>query len=372
MIYKDFKGNNISCMGMGNMRLPQIGEGFRAPVDYAKAQELVDHAIANGVNYFDTAYDYHGGDSEKFLGGALSKYPRDSYYLATKFFILASTDYKAVFEEQLKRLKTDYIDYYLIHGIFDHTFQQYLDCGCIEYFEEQKAKGRIKHFGFSSHANVENLTTFVNRRDWDFCMIQLNYFDWFYGETKKFYEIIAERNIPVIAMGPVRGGRLGALAPDAEAMLKAAHPDRNTAEWAFKWLKRLPGLQLTLSGISTMDNIKENLSYFQNGEALSDADTELLKKACDAFRIEVQIPCTDCRYCCSPCPANISIEKILKVYNRYKIDGPWALRDLENVESEGKPADCTECGVCNGHCPQNIDILSIMREIKEMMKQFAR
>jgi predicted aldo/keto reductase-like oxidoreductase len=227
MVYKTFKDIKLSRLGMGNMRLPTTAEGFRAPVDYPKAQEIIDYAIANGINYFDTAYDYHGGDSEKFLGVALAKYPRESYYLATKFFILASTDYKAVFEEQLSRLKTSYIDFYLIHGIFDHTFQQYLDCGCIEYLEEQKAKGRIKYFGFSSHASTENFITFANRRQWDFAQIQLNYYDWFYRSSKEQYEYLENRGIPVIAMSPVRGGRLAGLTPEAESILKNAQINKS-------------------------------------------------------------------------------------------------------------------------------------------------
>ena len=371
MIYKEFKDKNVSRLGVGNMRLPTIGEGFRAPVNYPKAQEIIDYAIEHGVNYFDTAYDYHGGDSEKFLGEALSKYPRDSFNLATKFFILASTDYKAVFEEQLSRLKTDYIDFYLIHGIFDHTFQQYLDCGCIEYFEEQKSKGRIKYFGFSSHANTENFNVFVNRRDWDFTMLPINYFDWFYGDTKEQYEILANRNIPVMAMSPIRGGRLSELSPNAESILKSAQPDWKTPAWAFNWIKRLSGIQVVLSGISTLENIKENVTYFQNEEFLCDNDEKLLRKACDEFRAEVQIPCTECRYCCSPCPADIDIDKILKVYNRYKIDGPWALSELEHIESKGKPTDCTECRLCNDRCPQNIDISAIMTELSGLLKQWA-
>jgi len=371
MIYKEFKDKNISRMGVGNMRLPTIGEGFHAPVDYPKAQEIIDFAIEHGINYFDTAYDYHGGDSERFLGEALSKYPRNSFNLATKFFILASTDYKTVFEEQLLRLKTDYIDFYLIHGIFDHTFQQYLDCGCIEYFEEQKEKGRIKYFGFSSHANTDNFNTFVNRRNWDFAMLPINYFDWFYDDTKEQYEILAYRDIPVMAMSPLRGGRLSELAPNSEVTLKSAHPDWKTSAWAFNWIKQLPGVQVVLSGISSLDNIKENITYFQKEECLNIDDEEVLRKACDEFRIEVKIPCTECRYCCSPCLAQIDIEKILKVYNRYKIDGPWALSDIENIESKGRPTDCTGCGLCNARCPQNIDIAAIMKEISDILKQWA-
>jgi len=368
MIYKTFKDIKLSCLGMGNMRLPTTGEGFHAPVDYTKAKEIIDYAMANGINYFDTAFDYHGGDSEKFLGEALAKYPRESYYLATKFYILASPDYKAMFEEQLSRLKTDYIDFYLIHGIFDHTVQRYIDCGCIEYLLEQKKKGRIKYFGFSSHANTKDFTTFINLHQWDFVQIQVNYFDWLYGHAKEQYEILEKRDIPVICMSPVRGGRLAALTPEAESILKEAHPDWNTVIWALFWLKRLPGVQVILSGMSTLEQIKENVTLFGSDESLSDEDEKLLFKACEVFRSEVKIPCTACGYCCSPCPAQIDIGEILEIYNRYQIDGPWALTALGNVDSKGKPVDCTECGLCGERCPQSIDVKKIMKELAEMQR----
>ena len=369
MVYKAFKDIKLSILGMGNMRLPTTAEGFHAPVDYPKAQELIDYAMANGVNYYDTAYDYHGGDSERFLGQALTKYPRESYYLATKFYVLVSTDYQAVFEEQLKKLKTDYIDFYLIHGIFDHTYQRYLDIGCIDYFIEQQKQGRIKHLGFSSHANIENFTTFLNRHQWDFVQIQLNYYDWFFGSAKSFYDILVQRNIPIMAMSPMRGGRLAALTPEAESMLKAAHPDWSIASWAFRWIKRLPGVQVMLNGISKLDDIKDSIRYIDDTDSMSNEDEQLLLKACEVFRSEVRIPCTACRYCCSPCPVQIDIEKILEVYNRYKVDGPWALMGLQQVESKGKFTDCTGCGVCNEHCPQSIDIKSIMQELIEMQRR---
>ena len=377
MIYKAFKDIKLSRLGMGNMRLPTTGEGFHAPVDHIKAQEIIDYAMANGINYFDTAFDYHGGDSEKFLGEALVKYPRENYYLATKFFIIVNPDYKAMFEEQLSRLKTDYIDFYLIHGIFDHTFQRYIDCGCIEYFLEQKEKGRIRYLGFSSHANTENFTTFVNFHQWDFVQIQINYFDWIYGHAKELYEILEKRDIPAICMSPVKGGRLATLTPDAENILKEAHPDLNIVAWALLWLQKLPGVQVILSGMSTLEQIKENVSLFLSDQSLNNEDEKLLFKACEVFRSDIQngklnIPCTACGYCCSPCPAQIDIVKMIDIYNHFQIDGPWALKALETVESKGKPVDCTECGLCGERCPQSIDVKNIMQELAEMQRMMER
>lgn len=222
---KSYKTITLSRLGMGNMRLPTEGDAPGAPIDYARASEMIDKLMKSGVNYYDTAYVYHSGESEKFLGDTMKKYPRDSYCLATKYFIQADPDYKKVFEEQLARLQTDHIDFYLIHGIFDTTYQQYIDSGCIEYFAEQKRLGKIRYLGFSSHAKPEHLATFADYRDWDFAQIQLNYFDWFYGTAKAEYEELQKRNIPIMVMEPVRGGRLASLTPETEARLKAAHPD---------------------------------------------------------------------------------------------------------------------------------------------------
>jgi predicted aldo/keto reductase-like oxidoreductase len=367
MIFKDYRGISISRLGMGNMRLPTKNNEPQAPIDREKAHAMIDYAMKSGINYYDSAYVYHGGESEKFLGEALSRYPRGSYYLATKYFIMASADYKSVFEEQLVRLQTDHIDFYLIHGIFDHTWKQYIDCGCIPYLLEQKEKGRIRNLGFSSHANFENFTSFVNYRPWDFTMIQLNCFDWLYGTVKQDYELLVEKGIPVIAMEPVRGGRLN-FSPRAEAMLREAQPEWSNAAWALRWVKHLPGVQVVLSGMSTLEQLTENVALFSNDESMSGAEEKLLFDACKTYKEEVSVPCTNCRYCCEPCPAGIDIPKMLDVYNRSKTDGPWALNDLDQVDSKGKPQDCTACGTCNSHCPQGIDISAAMKEMGEHIR----
>ena len=216
MIYKAFNNINLSCLGMGNMRLPLNKDRTSSPINRKLSQEIIDYAMDNGINYYDTAYTYNQGDSEVFLGEALSKYPRDSFYLATKFNLHATDDYKSVFEEQLSRLKTDYIDFYLLHAVQDHTYQKYIDCGCIEYFLEQKKAGRIKYLGFSSHASVKVLTSFADHHKWDFAQLQINYFDWYHSTAKKEYEVLEKRGTPIIVMEPIRGGRLAELSPLAE------------------------------------------------------------------------------------------------------------------------------------------------------------
>lgn len=366
MEYKSFQDSSLSRLGMGNMRLPVQGDHPGAPIDRPRAQAIIDYAMAHGINYYDTAYVYHNGESEAFLGEALKKCPREQYHLATKYFILADADYKAVLEEQLRRLRSDYIDFYLIHGIFDHTYQQYLDSGCIEYFLEQKKAGRIKYLGFSSHAAPEHLARFADHHHWDFAQLQLNYFDWQYGTAAQEYAILEERQIPIMVMEPVRGGRLAQLSKEAESMLRAAHPDWSIASWALRWVRRLPQVQVILSGMSTLEQIQDNVATFEADEPLTDADAELLMRACAAFKKEVSVPCTACRYCCDGCPAQINIPAFLAVYNSYKTDGPWALNQLEQVESAGKPADCISCGACTEHCPQSIPVPDIMAELKAL------
>ena len=368
MKYKKFRDIKLSRLGMGNMRLPSDNPNDpRAAINYPAAHEIIDHAYAQGITYFDTAYVYNDGDSERCLGTAMKKYPRDSFYIATKFNIGANPDYKAVFKEQLERLQVDRIDFYLIHCLMDDNIDAYLDSGAIEYFLQMKAAGKITYLGFSSHASTDTLQRFADHHDWDFAQIQLNYFDWNFGSAAQEYEILAKKNIPIMVMEPVRGGRLAALTPEAEAPLKAAHPDWSIAAWALRFVKSLPAVQVILSGMSSMDQIRDNLATFSDDDGLTEADTAILTEACRIFKNQVQVPCTECRYCTSGCPMEINIPAYLKLYNNYKVDGPFALMDAEEIESAGKPADCIGCGACTGHCPQNIDTPSIMAELAELL-----
>lgn len=356
MYYNSIQNISVSALGMGNMRLPGKKDGAPDEIDYEKAQEIIDYAMANGINYYDTAWVYNNGKSEEFLGHALKKYNRNDYYLATKFFIQANPDYKLVFETQLKRLNTDHIDFYLIHCLLDGNIDSYLESGAIEYFLEQKKAGRIGQLGFSSHSSPQTLERFAKHHQWDFAQIQLNYYDWKYGNTEKEYKILEENNIPCVVMEPVRGGRLASLTPDAEKMLKEAHPDWSIASWALRFAKSLSNCRVILSGMSNMEQIKDNINTFSKEDVLSEADKTLLSDACSLFRKQLVIPCTGCRYCTSECPVQINIPEYLKVYNAYKTDGPFALGNAEKVESQGKPSDCINCRGCMNHCPQGIEI----------------
>lgn len=373
MIYKPFQDIQLSALGMGNMRLPSTDPANpNAPIDWEKAHEILDYAMKSGINYYDTAYVYNNGESEKCVGAGMKKYPRNSFYLATKFFIMANPDYEAVFEEQLSRLQTDYIDFYLIHCLNDKNIETYLNSGAIAYFQKQKELGRIRYLGFSSHASVETLTRFADCHLWDFAQLQINYFDWKYGTAAAEYQVLADRNIPIMVMEPVRGGRLAELTPEAEELLKKAHPDWSIASWALRFVQEKPGIQVILSGMSNMEQIRDNVETFSGDCTFTPEDGQLLSKARELFHTQLVIPCTECRYCCGDCPMEINIPAYLQVYNRFKVNGPMALGAAENVESQGKPEDCIGCGSCTGHCPQNIQVPEIMKELAQQLDKMLK
>ncbi len=366
MIKRPFQNIELSRLGLGNMRyILSDPDNSDSPIDRPKAFAVIERAYQNGINYFDTAYVYNAGDSERCLGECIKQYPRDSFFIADKFHLQANPDYEAVFEEQLKRLQTDRIDFYLLHCIMDGNADSYLNSGCIDYFLKQKEAGRIRYLGFSSHAGTETLRRFADCRAWDFAQIQLNYFDWYFGTAKEEYEILTERKIPVIVMEPVRGGRLSALSPAAEELLKRAHPDWSISSWAMRFVKSLPNTQVILSGMNTVEQMDDNLKTFAEDDGLSEADQAVLRQAAELFRSEIIVPCTACRYCTEGCPMQINIPEYLRVYNAWKTDGNDGLEAYSKVQSEGTADQCIQCGACAGICPQSIEIPGLLKELAE-------
>ena len=341
---------------MGNMRLPSVVPNDRgSAIDYAKSRKIIDEAMKGGINYYDTAYVYNNGGSELFVGEALKKYPRDSFYLATKFNYRANPDYKAVFEEQLRRLQTDYIDFYLLHALSDSTADNYLNCGCIEYFERMRKEGKIRYLGFSTHASTDTLRNFADARKWDFAQIQMNYLDWEFSTAKEEYDILTKRNIPIIVMESVRGGRLSNLTPERDAKLKAAQPDWSISSWAFRWLMAHENILLMLSGMSALEQMRDNLMTFEKDNALNSEQMTFIKDIAHEFKKGFSVPCTACRYCTSDCPAQLDIPELLKVYNKYRYDRFWERNALDGFAEDRQPSRCIACGTCMEHCPQNIE-----------------
>lgn len=368
MLYRDFKdGIRLSRLGMGNMRLPQKDEPG-SPIDYEKAKAIIDEAVRLGVNYFDTAYIYHEGKSEEFTGKALKDYPRGSYYVADKFNFQAQPDYRAQFDEQLRRLDMDYIDFYLLHGIQDNFVSDILSCGCIEYFNQLKKQGKIRFFGFSYHGNEDNLKRMLAACPWDFVQIQLNYYDWEYGNQRRLYEMLAEAHIPVMVMEPAHGGLLASLNEKAGALLKNADPDASLASWAMRWVQSLDGVQVVLSGMGSLEQIRDNAKTFSEGRFVTEEEKALLREAAALLRSDVALPCTACRYCCPNCPQGLDIPALLSVYNEAKTGGWWRLTSLSGFPEDKQPSACIACGSCTEHCPQSIPVPDAMAEMAEKMQ----
>lgn len=371
MQYKNFKDTTkLSRLGMGAMRLPVIGED-QGNIDYKKAKAIIDQAYENGVNYYDTAYIYHNGKSEEFLGKALAEYPRDSYYVADKFNFQAQPDYTKQLPEQLSRLNVDYIDFYLIHGIQDAWVDQFLECGAIRYFNEMKKQGKIKNLGFSFHASPETLRRLLKIYPWDFVQIQLNYLDWYYGDAKELYEILEEAGIPIMVMEPVRGGKLASLTPEAEAIFKEADPEASIASWALRFVMSRPQVQVILSGMSDLRQAEDNIHTFSEKTCLTEQEEAVVEKAAEEFHSKVAVGCTACRYCCPNCPKELDIPKILSLYNDVKlINEEWRATFADALPEGKRPEDCIGCGACTAHCPQSIDVPVIMKEMAEIRKKF--
>ncbi len=374
MLYRDFRttGLKTSLLGMGNMRLPTIGEGREAPIDEEKAQAVIDRAWALGVNYFDTAYVYHGGKSEVFLGRALRRYPREQYFIADKmpgFLVHSPDDVRRIFDEQLARCGVDYFDFYLCHNVNEETIENYLRHDIPGILAQLQAEGKIRYLGFSSHGKPETLRRFVQVRPWDFAQIQLNYLDWTLQDAKQQYEILTEAGIPVMVMEPCRGGRLADLGDEANATLKTAAPDRSIASWAFRFVQSLPNVQVVLSGMNELAQVEENAATFSEDRPLSAQEQDVAFAAAQAFLKRYTVPCTTCRYC-DGCPAGIDIPAVLDVYNAWCLSGraPMPLERLREQDGPG-PADCVGCGACFASCPQAIHTPEIMAELAEALAQ---
>ena len=365
MFYREISGVKVSALGMGNMRLPKIeGEGER--INRAKAQEIIDYAMAHGINYYDTAYRYHGGESERFLGDALKKYPRDSYLLASKFpghmmekkgngvmgftSMLAGhpdTTVDALFHEQLSKCQTEYFDFYLLHNVSEKSLALYEDqeAGIIDYLLEQKTLGKIRHLGFSTHAvSAKTIDDFLTRHEgvFEFVQIQLNYLDWKLQDAKGKVEGIMKHHLKVVVMEGVRGGRLATL------------PDQ-----------QMEKLKAVLSGMSTLEQIEENVETFGVPDPVNAQENQLLLDVADSMLSWV--PCTACRYCTEGCPMELEIPKIIRAYNGVKNDDRMARYNPDESAPSMDPRRCIGCGQCTSICPQNIAIPDVMKEFAGML-----
>ena len=391
-------GEKISLLGFGMMRLPD---------DQDKVDEMVDYAIAHGVNYFDTAPMYKGGRSEVLTGNTLSRYPREKYHVATKMSnqnrrSWSFDDSKRMYETSMERLKVDYIDYYLLHSIgggMESLKGRFLDNGILDFLLKEREAGRIKHLGFSYHGDVRDFDWLLDHNDeyhWDFVQIQMNFLDWRHASMRQgwrhdadaeyLYEKLEKKGIQAVIMEPLRGGAFGRMATELADQLKAVRPNDSTARWAFRWVGSYPNILTTLSGMNRMDHVIDNVETFSPLEVCTDAENKLLADIADQMSGFPTIPCTTCEYC-MPCPYGVNIPGNFAYYNEAVNEHILPLPDKQApdyMERKEKFAEgmrkalpdvakwanqCTDCEACLPKCPQQIRIPNQMARIVETLRR---
>lgn len=365
MEYKSLRSLNAnpSLLGFGCMRFPTKENG---EIDEAEAEKLLDYAIANGVNYIDTAYPYHEGNSEPFVGRVLKKYPRDRFYLATKLPLWSLTepaDVERIFEEQCRRLQTDTFDFYLLHALDQEKWQKTLNLQIIPFLEKKQNEGRIGHLGFSFHDDYDTFQKILLYRKWDFCQLQLNYMDKNIQAGMKGYQLAAQNEVPVIVMEPIKGGRLVNLPQEFQARFLNKCPDASLASWALRYVASLPNVAVVLSGMSSMEQVADNVKTFSPFVALNEKEQNIVDEVADLLHARVRNGCTGCGYC-MPCPFGVNIPTNFKIWKETAIyaekeKGQSSYRKLDQAAAEY----CRNCGKCEALCPQHLPIRSDLKKV---------
>lgn len=377
MQYNTFKGLNISALGVGGMRFPTI-DGDYTKIDEAATKEMFDYAFANGINYFDTAWGYHGGNSETVVGKILKNYPRDKFYLASKFpgyDVNNMTKVKEIFEEQLKKCQVEYFDFYLFHNVCEANLDLYLDpkYGIREFLVEQKKLGRIKHLGFSTHAQIDGVKRFIDAygSDMEFCQIQLNWLDWTLQDAKAKVELLESLNMPIFVMEPIRGGKLVNVDQEYVDQLNAMRPGVSVVEWSFRYIQSFKNVAVTLSGMSDLEQVKENVKIFSNSKPLTTEESAQLLAVADSMLSKSALPCTACRYCTSHCPMELDIPKFIDLYNECVFTEKSFLPGMyvNSLPEKKRPAACLGCKACEAVCPQNIKISDMMKDFDSILNK---
>ena len=368
MIYKQFQNLKLSALGFGCMRLPTV-DGNDANVNEEEAAKLIARAMEAGVNYYDTAWGYHAGSSETVMGRILKEYPRDSFYLADKFpgYDLSNMDkVEEIFDRQLEKCQVDHFDFYLFHNVCEMNIDAYLDPKFHIYdsLMARKKAGQIKHLGFSAHGDLNTMKRFLDAygKDMEFCQIQLNWLDWGFQDAKGKVALLQERNIPVWVMEPLRGGKLAKLADEYAEKLKQLRPDESIPAWSFRFLQSLPAATVILSGMSSMDQVEDNLKTFQEDKSLSGSERKILLDIANSMTARTSVPCTACRYCTTHCPQGLDIPMLLELYNEHSFTGGGFIAPMRiaQLPDEKKPSACVGCRSCEAVCPQQIKISEVL------------
>lgn len=378
MIYRDFQGKKISQLAMGCMRLPLLDKDL-AHIDVEATRAMVDFAMKSGVNYYDTAFGYHKGESERVMGSILKDYPRESFFLADKFPGYDSENWdkvEEIFELQLQKCQVEYFDFYLVHNLSEMNVGAYLDeekYGIVPYLIEQKKNGRIKHLGFSSHAQTPAFQRFLDAygEHMEFCQLQLNYMDLHFQRAEEKMQILEKMGIPVWVMEPLRGGKLATLPDNCMERLAALKPEANAVEWACRFLQSFPSVTTVLTGASTLEQLAENIALFSESKPLNEEELAALQEVADILT-DGSIPCTACHYCTQYCPQGLAIPDLINAYNQRIFNGKKdfiASMHLEGLDDSEKPDACIACGACEDACPQNIKISQVMRDFANVMAE---
>lgn len=366
MQYKQIGENSVSLLGFGCMRFPTMKSG---KINRTSAKGMLDKARLAGVNYFDTAYPYHGGESELFMGEYLSEIPRDEFYLATKlpcWEVNTLDDAKRIFSEQLKRLKVDYFDFYLMHALNKGSWEKMESLAIYDFLSEMKKRGKIRNLGFSFHDDFEVFKTIIEAKKWDFCQIQLNYMDFDTQAGMKGYELSEKLGVPLVIMEPIKGGSLANLPEEAKNALNAVTPDKSDASWALRWVGTLPNVKVILSGMSKREQVIDNLRTFKKFAPLSEEEQAAVTEVRNILASRVNIGCTGCRYC-MPCPFGVDIPRNFYVWNNYGIyannnETVWSWKS--DFPDEAKAKNCRECGKCEEACPQKLKIRENLKALQ--------
>ena len=375
MIYKDFQGMKLSALGMGCMRLPVVN-GDDAVVDQAAVEKMVALAMERGVNYYDTAWGYHAGHSEEAIGRALAAYPREQFCLADKFpgYDLSNMGkVQEIFETQLKKCQVSYFDFYLFHNVCEMNIDYYLDpqYGILPYLLEQKQNGRIRHLGFSCHGTLPVLKRFLEAygQHMEFCQLQLNYIDWVFQGGREKVALLEQYGIPVWVMEPLRGGRLARLSEQEAAVLRDLNPQRPIPAWAFRFLQRIPSVVVTLSGMSDLAQLQDNLDTFETDEPLTEPEWERVLALGKEMTDPQALNCTACHYCVSHCPQGLDIPHLLALYNEHRFTGGGFIAPmaLSAIAPDKQPSACVGCRSCEAVCPQQLKISEAMADFAAML-----
>lgn len=363
---RKFKDLSVPLLGFGCMRLPMRGE----EVDMNELEKMVEYAMQHGANYFDTAYMYVDGKSETAMGNVLSNYKREDIILADKspaMYMKSKDDVKRIFEEQLKKCKTDYFDFYMVHNINKNTIDNYRNFEMFNQLNEFKKQGLVKYVGFSFHGTPEMLREVAPEHPWDFAQLQINYLDWDVVKAHEQYDIVQAQKIPVTVMEPLRGGGLVNLSEKAAAKLKELYPDTTPAAFGLRWAASRSNVITVLSGMSNLKQMQENIQTFIDYKDMTEAEIKAADEIAKIIQSQGEINCTACKYCTEVCPRGINIPAAFALYNQYKVTnnkGIFSMYYSTLGESE-KPDKCIKCGLCNKNCPQSLDIPNLLAKVEK-------